>query len=150
MVDDLFSVDFGLFLARTRVQGAAGSKSTACRSGQSPAPNATASVASRHKGASNCSPSKASRRISMCHCLECQRRTGAVISNQTRFRREQDLIRGQVHAWTRRGESGKALTFHARDTQTIIALGRLLLDRVLERHKWARYAPPIGRKVQGI
>ena len=23
-------------------------------------------------------------RISMCHCLECQRRTGAVISNQTR------------------------------------------------------------------
>jgi hypothetical protein len=28
-------------------------------------------------------------RISMCHCLECQRRTGAVISNQTRFRREQ-------------------------------------------------------------
>jgi hypothetical protein len=25
-------------------------------------------------------------RISMCHCLECQRRTGAVISNQARFR----------------------------------------------------------------
>ena len=24
-------------------------------------------------------------RISMCHCLECQRRTGAVISNQARF-----------------------------------------------------------------
>ena len=28
-------------------------------------------------------------RISMCNCLECQRRTGAVISNQARFRREQ-------------------------------------------------------------
>ena len=27
-------------------------------------------------------------RISMCHCLECQRRIGAVISNQARFRRE--------------------------------------------------------------
>jgi hypothetical protein len=26
-------------------------------------------------------------RISMCHCLECQRRTGGVISNQARFRR---------------------------------------------------------------
>ena len=25
----------------------------------------------------------------MCHCLERQRRTGAVISNQARFRREQ-------------------------------------------------------------
>jgi hypothetical protein len=24
-------------------------------------------------------------RIAMCHCLECQRRTGAVISNQARF-----------------------------------------------------------------
>jgi len=28
-------------------------------------------------------------RISVCHCLECQRRTGAVISNQARLRREQ-------------------------------------------------------------
>ena len=28
-------------------------------------------------------------RIWMCHCLECQLRTGAVISNQARFRREQ-------------------------------------------------------------
>jgi len=27
-------------------------------------------------------------RIAMCHCLECQRRTGAVISNQARFRRQ--------------------------------------------------------------
>ena len=26
-----------------------------------------------------------SARISMCHCLACQRRTGAVISNQARF-----------------------------------------------------------------
>jgi hypothetical protein len=27
-------------------------------------------------------------RISMCHCFECQRRTGAVLSNQARFARE--------------------------------------------------------------
>ena len=33
-------------------------------------------------------------RISMCHCLECQRRTGAVISNQARFRREQVTFAG--------------------------------------------------------
>ena len=32
-------------------------------------------------------------RISMCHCLECQRRTGAAISNQARFRREQVTFR---------------------------------------------------------
>ena len=51
-------------------------------------------------------------RISMCHCLECQRRTGAVISNQARFRREQVTFAGEATAWTRTAESGNALTFH--------------------------------------
>ena len=45
-------------------------------------------------------------RISMCHCLECQRRTGAVISNQARFRREQVTFAGKATAWTRTAESG--------------------------------------------
>jgi hypothetical protein len=30
----------------------------------------------------------------MCHCLECQRRTGAVISNQARFARAQITVAG--------------------------------------------------------
>jgi hypothetical protein len=51
-------------------------------------------------------------RISMCHCLECQRRTGAVISNQARFRREQITFAGRSTAWTRTAQSGNALTFH--------------------------------------
>ena len=51
-------------------------------------------------------------RISMCHCLECQRRTGAVISNQARFRREQVTFAGKSTAWMRTAESGNALTFH--------------------------------------
>ena len=51
-------------------------------------------------------------RISMCHCLECQRRTGAVISNQARFAREQITFAGKSTAWTRTAESGNALTFH--------------------------------------
>jgi hypothetical protein len=42
----------------------------------------------------------------MCHCLECQRRTGAVISNQARFRREQVTFAGKATAWTRTAESG--------------------------------------------
>jgi hypothetical protein len=50
-------------------------------------------------------------RISMCHCLECQRRTGAVISNQARFRREQIAFAGKASEWTRTAESGNALTF---------------------------------------
>jgi len=51
-------------------------------------------------------------RISMCHCLECQRRTGAVISNQARFGREQVTFAGKSTAWMRTAESGNALTFH--------------------------------------
>jgi hypothetical protein len=37
----------------------------------------------------------------MCHCLECQRRTGAVISNQARFHRKQVTFGGQATAWRR-------------------------------------------------
>jgi hypothetical protein len=51
-------------------------------------------------------------RISMCHCLECQRRTGAVISNQARFRPDQVTIAGTATAWTRTAQSGSAVTFH--------------------------------------
>jgi hypothetical protein len=47
----------------------------------------------------------------MCHCLECQRRTGAVISNQARFRREQVTFAGKTTAWMRTAESGNVLTF---------------------------------------
>jgi hypothetical protein len=51
-------------------------------------------------------------RVSMCHCLECQRRTGAVLSNQARYAGSQVRISGRSTAWTRRADSGNALTFH--------------------------------------
>jgi hypothetical protein len=51
-------------------------------------------------------------RISMCHCLECQRRTGAVISNQARFRPEQVTFAGEATSWSRTAESGSLVTFH--------------------------------------
>jgi hypothetical protein len=50
-------------------------------------------------------------RISMCHCLECQRRTGAVSSNQARFRREQITIAGKATEWKRTADSGNVLTY---------------------------------------
>ena len=50
-------------------------------------------------------------RIAMCHCLECQRRTGAVISNQARFRRNQITFTGKAIEWTRTAESGNVLTY---------------------------------------
>jgi hypothetical protein len=51
-------------------------------------------------------------RVSMCNCLECQRRTGAVISNQARFLREQVTFGGQAKTWKRIAESGNELTFY--------------------------------------
>src|SRR5215469_5995391 len=51
-------------------------------------------------------------RISICHCLECQRRTGAVVSNQGRFRRGQVTFAGEATSRMRTAESGNALTFH--------------------------------------
>ena len=53
-----------------------------------------------------------SARISMCHCLACQRRTGAVSSNQARFRREQVTFTGKATTWNRTAESGNVVTFH--------------------------------------
>ena len=51
-------------------------------------------------------------RVSVCNCLECQRRTGAVISNQARFLREQVTFGGQAKTWKRIAESGNELTFY--------------------------------------
>ena len=51
-------------------------------------------------------------RIALCHCLACQRRTGAVISNQARFHRDQVTIFGKSTEWMRTAESGNAMTFH--------------------------------------
>jgi hypothetical protein len=50
-------------------------------------------------------------RISLCHCLECQKRTGSVFGAQARFPREHVTIAGDASRWTRRGDSGGEATF---------------------------------------
>ena len=50
-------------------------------------------------------------RVAMCHCLECQRRTGAVISNQARFNRAQITFSGKATEWARTAESGNVLRY---------------------------------------
>ena len=46
-------------------------------------------------------------RISICHCLECQRRTGSVFGTQARFPRGQiTRIEGQATVFTRVADSG--------------------------------------------
>ena len=50
-------------------------------------------------------------RVSMCHCLECQKRTGSVFATQARFARERVTIEGRATRWTRVGDSGQSATF---------------------------------------
>ncbi|MGC4252923.1 MAG: GFA family protein [Sphingobium sp.] len=51
-------------------------------------------------------------RISICHCLECQKRTGSVFAAQARFPRERVRIEGHSSRWARTGDSGTTATFH--------------------------------------
>jgi hypothetical protein len=50
-------------------------------------------------------------RISICHCLECQRRTGSVFGTQARFPRAQVTIEGRVAEYVRKGDNGDPITF---------------------------------------
>lgn len=50
-------------------------------------------------------------RISMCHCLECQRRTGSVFGVQARYPADRVTIEGRATEFTRPGDSGGTVTF---------------------------------------
>lgn len=51
-------------------------------------------------------------RVSICHCLACQRRTGSVFGEQARFPREAVAISGASTAYVRVGDEGTKITFH--------------------------------------
>ncbi|WP_438002509.1 GFA family protein [Sorangium sp. So ce185] len=50
-------------------------------------------------------------RVSVCHCLACQRRTGSVFAAQARFSRENVKIKGQGKDFVRIGDEGTKSTF---------------------------------------
>ncbi len=50
-------------------------------------------------------------RVSMCHCLECQKRTGSAFGVQARFPLERVTIEGRTAEWSRTGDSGGTATF---------------------------------------
>jgi len=53
------------------------------------------------------------RKVSMCHCGDCQRRTGSLFSVAAFFDRDAvRLVRGMTQSFTRRGVSGKRVAFH--------------------------------------
>ncbi|AAQ60449.1 GFA family protein [Chromobacterium violaceum] len=51
-------------------------------------------------------------RVSICHCLACQRRTGSVFGQQARFYRKDVAIAGHSTAYVRVGDEGSRVTFH--------------------------------------
>jgi hypothetical protein len=51
-------------------------------------------------------------RISMCHCLECQRRTGSAFGAQARFPKAAVRVSGASTKYTRTADSGNRIHFH--------------------------------------
>lgn len=51
-------------------------------------------------------------RVSVCHCLNCQRRTGGVFATQARFPAEAVTITGRSTEYVLTGDSGSKATFH--------------------------------------
>ena len=51
-------------------------------------------------------------RVSICHCLACQRRTGSVFGQQARFRRENVSLSGTSSEYVRVGDEGSRVRFH--------------------------------------
>ncbi len=51
-------------------------------------------------------------RVSICHCLACQRRTGSPFAQQARYPREQVVVAGSATTYTRVGDEGPGAVFH--------------------------------------
>lgn len=50
-------------------------------------------------------------RVSVCHCLACQKRTGSAFAAQARWPADQVRIEGKSKAWTRIADSGRSITY---------------------------------------
>jgi hypothetical protein len=51
-------------------------------------------------------------RISVCHCFDCQRRTGSVFGAQARYPVERTRITGASTKYDRAGDSGNPVAMH--------------------------------------
>ena len=69
-------------------------------------------VAECHCGQLRATTSGEPDSVYVCHCKACQRRTGAVIHNGTRWLKSQVRIEGEHKVYARKGDSGFELRFH--------------------------------------
>jgi hypothetical protein len=51
-------------------------------------------------------------RVSVCHCLNCQKRSGSAFAFQARWPHDAVVIGGTANAWTHTGDSGLPATFY--------------------------------------
>jgi hypothetical protein len=51
-------------------------------------------------------------RVSLCHCLECQKRTGSLFGVAARFAQERVTIEGRATTYRRRGDDGHLVSSH--------------------------------------
>jgi len=51
-------------------------------------------------------------RVSMCHCLECQKRTGSIFGTQARYGRDKVTVEGKSTEFVRVGDEGSRITLH--------------------------------------
>ena len=51
-------------------------------------------------------------RVSICHCLACQKRTGSVFGAQARFPADAVIFAGQSSEYVRIGDEGTSARFH--------------------------------------
>jgi hypothetical protein len=51
-------------------------------------------------------------RVSVCHCLDCQRRSGSAFAVQARFPANRVTVTGQSRGWTHVADSGREACFH--------------------------------------
>ena len=68
-------------------------------------------VASCHCGALSVACSGEPRKVSLCHCQQCQRRTGSAFSVAVFYAREQVAVRGEAASYIRPSASGFAVDF---------------------------------------
>lgn len=51
-------------------------------------------------------------RISVCHCLDCQRRSGSAFAAQARFAAADVKLEGRSNEWVQTADSGNKVYFH--------------------------------------
>ena len=51
-------------------------------------------------------------RVSVCHCLNCKKRSGSAFAVQARWPAEQVTIEGRSNSWDVVADSGNRVTFH--------------------------------------